>query len=627
MSRYAVERWRAFDVETTGESQDYALQPWSPRGYLTCHGTARFLGKQITSSTTEANAAQSKLIEQAGQIFRGDPVLVGWNVAFDAAWLIALGFREQVMRATWLDGMLLWKHHYRIPESDINTGNRKKYGLKDAVREFLPQLAGYEAEINYAPQTDKEWVELIKYLNIDLRATLYLTRMFWQRLKQEDPQQLRNALIESRAIPEVADHHNTGIHIDLDWADDLDARVAKEHAEHEAKLISLGATPKVLASPSQLSKLLYEQWELPILKHTPKGAPSTDKEALHELALFDDRASHIRAHRELGNLRTKFIGKIVESCEYNELPVSHPTANIAGTYTGRLTFSSFIGKNKDKRQTGFAIHQMSGKKDYRKLVRAPSGFVMIEWDAAGQEYRWMAIESEDQTMLDLCQPGEDPHSSMGSSIQPAWEYRELQASAKAGDDDAYAVRRLGKVGNLSCQYRIGKPKLLSTARVQYNLPMDMSEASMIHDTYHRKYPGVRKYWQRAIKDAKINGYATTLAGRKVRLNVDWSDKATNWMYESTAVNFPIQGAGADQKFLAIATLQPLWKKYNTKFYFELHDGLYAIAPAKHAMTVALKGRDMLNDMNYWGAWRFQPPIPLPWDVKIGPTWGELEEQD
>lgn len=627
MSRYSLDRWRCFDVESTGEEPQYALQPWSPKGRLTCHGTARLIGGKISSSTTDARASQDVIAHTAGQVFRGDPVIVGWNVAFDAAWLIALGYREEVMRATWLDGMLLWKHHHRIPESDLNRNARKKYGLKDAVREFLPKMANYEQDVTYHPQTDREWAKLLKYLHMDLRATFYLTKMFWQKLKREDPQMLRNALIEAKAIPEVADHYITGIHVDVDWADELDKRVASERDQLEHKLGALGAAPKVLASPSQLHKLLYEDWQLPVLKHTPKGAPSTDKEALHELSLLDDRAADIRKYRELGNLRTKFIGKIVESCDYNEVPVSHPTANIGGTYTGRLTFSSYVGRNKDKRQTGFAIHQMSSKRDYRKLITVPSGYTLIEWDAAGQEYRWMAIESQDDTMLSLCLPGEDPHAYMGSEVQPGWPYKELQAKAKTGDADAGKVRKLGKVGNLSCQYRIGKKKFLSTARVQYDLPMDFDEASMIHDTYHRTYRGVRAYWNRAIKDAKINGYAETLAGRKVRLNVDWGDPDKGWMYESTAVNFPIQGVGADQKFLAIATLQPLWKKYNTRFYFELHDGLYAIAPTKHAMAVALKGREILNEMNYWKAWRFQPPIPLPWDVKIGPTWGELEEQD
>jgi len=114
----------------------------------------------------------------------------------------------------------------------------------------------------------------------------------------------------------------------------------------------------------------------------------------------------------------------------------------------------------------------------------------------------------------------------------------------------------------------------------------------------------------------------------VQLNVDWGDQDRAWMYESTAVNFPIQGIGADQKFLAIITLQPLWRKYGAHFYFELHDGLYAIAPTKHAMTVALKGRELLNSINYTKAWQgFKPPIPLPWDVKVGPNWGESEELD
>lgn len=178
----------------------------------------------------------------------------------------------------------------------------------------------------------------------------------------------------------------------------------------------------------------------------------------------------------------------------------------------------------------------------------------------------------------------------------------------------------------NCQYRIGKPKFQTTARVQYGLVLTEAEASHYHDTYHRTYPGVKKYWRRQIRLAKIDGRVQTFAGRTLDMNTDWTDQSRVWMYESAAINFPIQGTGADQKFLAIAALKAHCRKYNARFYFELHDGIYYIVPTHCAMKFAEQGQKILNNLPYGKAWGYEPPIPLPWDVKMSDkSWGDMEE--
>jgi DNA polymerase I-like protein with 3'-5' exonuclease and polymerase domains len=212
---------------------------------------------------------------------------------------------------------------------------------------------------------------------------------------------------------------------------------------------------------------------------------------------------------------------------------------------------------------------------------------------------------------------------MGANIDPNWKYRELQAAASK-DREAKEVRQLGKVGNLSCQYRIGAKSLLRTARVNYGMGIDLSEAELIHRTYHQTYPGIKLYWKRKVREAQHAGYAVTIAGRRVKLSGNWSGD-TAWQLESTAVNFPVQGIGADQKYLAMRCITPLLTKYAGMFYFELHDGLYAIFPNAVADKAAREGSHILSNLPYKKAWGFTPPIPLPWDTKIGPNWGDLKE--
>lgn len=142
-------------------------------------------------------------------------------------------------------------------------------------------------------------------------------------------------------------------------------------------------------------------------------------------------------------------------------------------------------------------------------------------------------------MLAMCLPGQDPHGYMGSEIAHK-DYRAMLAELAAGSKDAKAQRQLGKVANLSCGYRTSAKKLLSVARVQYNLPMQLPEATHIHTTYRRTYPGVPRYWDRQIQKVRRLGYAETFAGRRVQVVGDWGGKA-GWSLESTSINYPIQG--------------------------------------------------------------------------------------
>lgn len=619
--------WTALDFETTGDLPEYALQPWSVRGRPSSLAIARKVDGRFAGTSSSARATPSEIWVMARKVLKPGAAIVGWNTAFDVAWLLSMGLRDEVRQVEWLDAMQLWRHLTRIPESDIpNARGRKQYDLKSAVAEFFPEYAGYGDNINFHPTTDAEWAALLKYNKLDTVLTLKLAELFWNKLRK-NPAQLQCALIEAKAIPEVADSAVTGLYVDIEYGDTLGAELDAEIEERSAELAAIGLSQEVLASPTQLRTVLFDEWQLPVKNKTPKGEPSTDKEALFELAFLDERAALIQKYREAQVLRTKFLNKVMESCDYNGGLTTHPTANIYGTYTGRMTYSSFIGRNKDKRQTGFALHQMSGQDRYRKLIVPPSNFTLVEWDAAGQEYRFMAIKSEDETMLSLCEPGEDPHAYMGADVRADWGYRDLQREAKSGNKEAAHARKLGKVLNLSCQYRIGKDKFRSSARVKYGLDLGELEAESLRRQYYRTYPGVRAYWKRAIKEAKIEGYAETLGGRRVQLNGHWSDPARGWMLESAAINFPIQGTGADQKYLAIAVLKPLLTKYSGRFYFELHDGLYAIFPTKVAMKAAMEGRKLLSNMPYQRAWGWTPPIPLPWDVKVGPSWGELEEQE
>ncbi|OHD24247.1 MAG: hypothetical protein A2Y38_19975 [Spirochaetes bacterium GWB1_59_5] len=294
--------------------------------------------------------------------------------------------------------------------------------------------------------------------------------------------------------------------------------------------------------------------------------------------------------------------------------------------------------------TGVALHQWKRGKEFRSLIEAPEGFDILELDFAGQEFRWMAVASNDPTMLSLCAPGEDAHSYMGAQIAQM-DYRTLVQLVHAEDKEAELQRKLGKFANLSFQYRVGPKTATAKARVDYELDVDELFIKQILATYKAAYPYVAGggqiagYWATQICKCRQLAYAETFAGRRVNLNGNWGNKKESWKLESTAINYPIQGTGGDQKYLALAVARNLLPKYNAvevrpehqpayahwaRVYYELHDGLFFIIPKAKTQLAAHELRYALSNLPYKKAWGIDLPIQFPVDGKFGPSWGALK---
>lgn len=102
-------------------------------------------------------------------------------------------------------------------------------------------------------------------------------------------------------------------------------------------------------------------------------------------------------------------------------------------------------RSKNDYPIGFALHQEKRDPLVRKVIASPPGYTLLEFDFAGQKYRWMAVMSGHETMLSMCQPGEDGHAFMGANIG-AMEYKELRIKVTMGENNAKDLSQLGKVG-------------------------------------------------------------------------------------------------------------------------------------------------------------------------------------
>ena len=615
-----------FDFETSGTLPEYALQPWRmAQGHFWATSLV-WMHHGERAARGGDNPTRDDMAAMLQNAVDNDLTLVGWTAPFDIQVLLAYGLRDLVMRCKFLDGMLFWKHATVTPEYDVSRSNKKHYGLKALVAELWPEHAGYDEDIDFH-STDPAIIEKRWRYNIrDVIFTLKGAEYWWNQLTRE---QQHCALIEARCLPLVAEANFNGMLVDTFYANDLACKLETSAQSAMAKLEPYGVTPAVLRSPTQLSRLLFAEWGLKPIKQnkTASGVPgslSTDKETLHELSFLDERAKFIKTYRESVGNKSKFADAVLKSVTYNEDGCTHPQAFVYSTYTGRMTYASTQGRNKDARPVGFAIHQEKRGKEFRSILIPPPDHDLVEFDAAGQEFKWMAVASGDPTMLHLCLRGHDPHTYMGAQIA-YMDYFELMILVAGEDDGGLMKRKLGKLGNLSLQYRTSAKRLCSVARVDYDMPMTIREAEHIWRTYSRTYTMVPVYWDNQIMKVKRAGYVETYAGRRVQMNGDWNDRKLRWSLESTAINFPIQGTGADQKYLALMCLRDYCREHAIRFLFDMHDGLYFLIPKAITEIAVPHMKHVLDTLPYKKAWGFEPPVQMTFDAKVGPSWGGLKK--
>ena len=153
----------SFDLETWGLLPEYALQPYR----------ARTGDAWITSFATDGGNAPAGELSPSKETLRAwlqdcaefNKRIVGWNTAFDVAWLIAVGLREEVYKCKWLDAMLMWRHLTVRPEFAIPEGLQQNFSLKNAVRTYIPEHANYEDGVSFDPNDDPE--KLLEYNKLE----------------------------------------------------------------------------------------------------------------------------------------------------------------------------------------------------------------------------------------------------------------------------------------------------------------------------------------------------------------------------------------------------------------------------------------------------------------------------
>ncbi len=358
------------------------------------------------------------------------------------------------------------------------------------------------------------------YAAEDADITLRLHQALWPKLEQEE--RLRSVFeeIEIPLVSVLSSIERNGALLDRAQLDQQSAELGTRMLELEQDAYELAGGEFNLGSPKQLGEILFEKLELPVLRKTPKGAPSTAEEVLQELALDYPLPKVILEHRSLSKLKSTYTDKLPTMINPDTGRI-HTSYHQAVTATGRLSSS-------DPNLQNIPIRTAEGRR-IRQAFVAPEGYKVVAADYSQIELRIMAHLSGDEGLLTAFREGLDVHRATASEV-----------FATSLDEVSDEQRRKAKAINFGLIYG------MSAFGLARQLHLGRNEAQEYIDLYFQRYPGVQDYMNDTRALAHERGYVETLFGRRLYLpEINARNKMRVQAAERTAINAPMQGTAAD----------------------------------------------------------------------------------
>lgn len=438
---------------------------------------------------------------------------VGQNLKYDISIFANVGI---TLRGVEFDTML---------ESYVFNSVASKHNMDDLALKYLghknisfEEIAGKGAKQLTFNQIPLETAA--PYAAEDADITLRLHQHLWPRLQKQS--ELANVFtdIELPLVDILSDIERQGVLIDSMLLGQQSEELARKIDELEHKAHEIAGQPFNLSSPKQLQELFFDKLGYPVIKKTPKGAPSTAEEVLVELALDYPLPKIILEHRSLAKLKSTYTDKLplMVNAKTGRVHTSYHQANAA---TGRLSSSEPNLQN-------IPIRTEEGRR-IRHAFIAPQGKKILAADYSQIELRIMAHLSQDQGLLTAFAEGKDIHKATAAEVF------DVDFSEVTSDQ-----RRRAKAVNFGLIYG------MSAFGLAKQLDIPRAEAQSYIDTYFKRYPGVLKYMEETRATAADLGYVSTLFGRRLYLPAIKDRNAMRRQAaERAAINAPMQGTAAD----------------------------------------------------------------------------------
>ncbi|HCA99453.1 MAG TPA: DNA polymerase I, partial [Porphyromonadaceae bacterium] len=455
----------------------------------------------------------------------------------------------------------------------------------------IEELIGPKGK-NQKSMRDVDKQVVCDYAAEDADITLKLKNMLEEEIRQNNFDYLFYE-VESPLVYVLADMEWTGVRLDLDALAQLSEEFTAELQQVEAEIIAMAGEEFNVNSPKQIGEVLFEKMKIiEKPKKTRTGQYSTSEDELQKLRNKHPVIEKILEQRGL----KKLLGTYIDAFPLLVNPRTgkvHTSFNQTVAATGRLSSTNPNLQN-------IPIRDERGK-EMRRVFIPDEGCTFLSADYSQIELRIMAHLSEDKNMLEAFNQGLDIHTATAAKIN------HIPVEEATSD-----MRRKAKTANFGIIYGI------SVFGLSERLNIPRGEAKALIDGYFATYPGVKRYMDESIADAREKGYVETVLGRKRFLaDINSKNAVVRGYAERNAINAPIQGSAADIiKVAMIRIFNRLEKEgLQSKMILQVHDELNFNVPANELERMK---KIVVEEME--NAYKLR--VPLKTDCGVGDNWLE-----
>ncbi|HTE43004.1 MAG TPA: DNA polymerase I [Steroidobacteraceae bacterium] len=510
---------------------------------------------------------------------------VGHHLKYDAHVLLHYGIAMAGMK---YDSMLeSYVLNSTVTRHDMDSVAKRYLGIdtihyEDVAGKGAKQICFDQVDIDRAAEYSAE----------DADVTLQLHQSLWPQLEAIPSLKSVYETIEQPLVPVLLRMEHTGVLLDSDLLRKQSSELAKRMEEVKAGCHRVAEQPFNVDSPKQLQEILFGKLNIPVLRKTPTGQPSTAEDVLEELAEQYELPKLIMEYRGLTKLKSTYTDKL-------PLQINEKTGRVHTSYhqavaaTGRLS-------SQDPNLQNIPIRSSEGRR-IRQAFIAPPGYVLLAADYSQIELRIMAHLSGDQSLLTAFAEDRDIHQATAAEVLGV-----------PIDQVTSEQRRSAKAINFGLIYG------MSAFGLAKQLGVGRGEAQKYVDLYFDRYPGVKRYMDETRAQARAQGFVETVFGRRLYLqDINNRNAALRQYAERSAINAPMQGTAADIIKRAMIDVYDWLLQSNTdaRLVMQVHDELVLEVGANAVDAVTLELRKRMERAA-------ELRVPLKVDVGVGANWDE-----
>jgi DNA polymerase-1 len=588
-----LERWlerlrhaalMAFDTETT--SLDYMRAQIVGVSFCVEPGFAAYVPLQHDYAGAPEQLDRAEVLAALRPILENPGIAkLGHHLKYDAHVLMNYGIHLAGMRYDTMLESYVWNSV--ATRHDMDGAALRYLGVntikfEDVAGKGAKQLSFNEVPVERAAEYSAE----------DADVTMQLHRTLWPQIEGVPALQRLYEDMEQPLVPILLNMEHHGVLIDRELLEAQSRAIAAQLAQLLALAHAQAGFAFNIESPKQLQQVLFEKLQLPVLRKTPTGQPSTAEDVLEELAASYELPRTVLDYRTLAKLKSTYTDKLPQQINPNTGRV-HTSYHQAVAQTGRLSSS-------DPNLQNIPIRRAEGRRIRQAFIAAP-GHVLMAADYSQIELRIMAHLSNDAGLLSAFAADLDVHRATAAEVFG------VAVDAVSADQ-----RRLAKTINFGLIYG------MSPFGLARQLGIDRGAAQKYVDVYFARYPGVKRFMDDTRLQARADGFVETVYGRRLYLpDIRASNQQLRQAAERSAINAPMQGTAADIIKRAMIGVDAWCRLENfpARVIMQVHDELVLEVRADATEKVAAGIREQM-------AGAAELKVPLRIHIGVGMNWDE-----